>query len=130
MSVETKISRNLGDNYVQVEAVSKKNWTRYFKVPESKADEFCSSYQKHDKKMKKISNMSFLAAPFAGCILAFPFTKNLSAGARMATGVIAGIAAALGSVFASASIMEKAHSKLLKKFDAEEISYDNKKLPI
>lgn len=130
MAVDTKITRNLGNNFVQVEVSSKKSWTRYFKVPESNADEFCASYKKHDKKMKRISNISFILAPFAGCALAFPLTKKLSGGARMGAGVLAGMAAAVGSVFVTASIMEKAQEKLLKRLNSEELFYDNKKLPL
>ncbi|MCM1004645.1 MAG: hypothetical protein NC408_09955 [Candidatus Gastranaerophilales bacterium] len=130
MTVDTKLTRNLGNNYVQVEASSKKSWTRYFKVPEDRADEFCASYKNHDKKMKKISNVTFVGAPFLGCILALPLTSRLSGGAKVATGILAGAGMAVGSVFMTASILEKRLNALLKKYDSEELFYDDKKFPV
>lgn len=130
MAVTTKINRKLDNDCVQIEITSKKTWTRYFKVPESKADSFCASYKKNDKKIKRMSTAAFVLSPFIGTIIALPFTKNLGRGARTGIGIAAGIASAIGSVFAMAPVIEKNNNKLLKKFDAEEIFYENKNFPI
>lgn len=128
-SIEMKVDRKLANNYVQVEATSKKTYTKYFKVPEQKADSFCADYKKHDKKMKRLSNISFIGATIAGCAIVSPLTKNLSSATKLCIGIFAGMVAAVGSVFCTAKVMEKQQNKLLKEFGAEEIFYDeNKKL--
>ena len=51
MAVDINITKKLDNNFVQVEVESKNVPKRFFKVPESKVDEFCKSY-----KEKRCSN--------------------------------------------------------------------------
>ena len=130
MAVDIKVNRKLDNNHVQIEATSKKSFTRFFKVPEDKADEFCASYKKHENKMKWLSNISFILATMIGCAVVSPLTRKASSGARLGVGVIAGVIGGTASVFATSKIMENKSDKLLKSFKAEEIIYNDNSLPI
>ena len=48
MAIDTTITRNLGNGYVQVDVDHPKVPTRYFKVKKDKADEFCKDFKKFD----------------------------------------------------------------------------------
>lgn len=130
MAIDLKVNRKLDNNYVQVEATSKKTYTKFFKVPQDKVDAFCASYKKHDKNMKYLSNTTFVLSTILGCLLVSPFTKKIGSGARLAIGILAGMGAATASVFGTAKIMQNKQDKLLKNFNAQEIFYEDKKLPI
>ena len=69
MSVSASITRKLDNNYVQVDITSKKMEPRYYKVPASKADEFCKDFKKTDKRMSRVSDYSFITSTLAGCVI-------------------------------------------------------------
>ena len=130
MAVDMKVNRRLDNNYVQVEATSKKTYTKFFKVPQDRVDAFCANYKKHDKNMKILSNTSFVASTILGCLLVSPLTRKISSGARLAVGILAGMGAATASVFGTAKIMQSKQDSLLKKFKAQEIFYSEKNFPV
>ena len=126
MAVSTNVTRKLDNNYVQVDVTSKKAEPRYYKVPASKADEFCKNFQKTDKRMSRISDTSFVLSTIAGCTIIGLLSKKLGGAARMTLGIIGGIAAGFASVFACSNMMDKKYHNLLKTYQAEEITYDDK----
>lgn len=130
MAVRTQISRKLDENNVQVNVTSTKAATRYFKVPKDVADEFCSSYKKQDKKDNLISNITFGSSILLGCWLASGLASKLNTAGRFAVGIIGGVLCALGSTILLNSKMAPKHEQFVKSFGAEEIYYDEKKLPI
>lgn len=131
MSLTTKVTRNLGNNYVQVDVQSSKAETRYFKVPKNKADIFCSQYIKRDKRDSLISNTAFIGSTLIGCLGAALLTQKLkSTSLRITTGILAGIGSAVGANIATTKIMSPKHQEFVKSFGAQEIYYDDNKLPI
>lgn len=128
MAVEAKVNRVLENDYVQVEVKAKNVGPRYFKVHKDRADEFCASYKKNDKKMTFITNAFFIASAFLGSLIAQIFTRNLKNKAlQMTIGIVGAAIGAVGSVFGSVGILEKNGKRLLEKFNAEQIFYEDKK---
>lgn len=130
MAVRTEVTRKLDNNCVQVEVYSNKIPTRYFKVPEAQADSFCSSFKKNDKKMKRFANTTFFLSIIGACGIVSLLTKKLGSTARLAIGVLGGMAGAAGSMYATAPTIEKNEDRVLKKHHAQQIFYDDKKFPI
>lgn len=130
MAVTANISRKLDNNCVQVDISSKKIWTRYFKVPENKADSFIANYKKQDTRNNWRSNLMMLTGALAGCFIASIFTQKLSKGIKTAIGILAGLLGTAGAIFTNATIVRKQEDKLLKNYNAEEIFYESKKFPI
>ena len=130
MAIETKIGRKLDNNSIQVDVVYPKNYTRHFKVPQNKADEFCTNFKDGAKKADYITTGSLLVAVPAACALAGMFTKNLSKALKMTVGVFCGVGAVLASTLASTKIIQTREHKLLENHNSREIFYPKNKLPI
>lgn len=127
MAVDLKISRKLDNNYVQVDVSSKNMQTKYYRVPQNKADSFCANYKKNDKSMNFKSNAAFIGAAFAGCIGASFLTKNLKSAAKFAIGIVSGVVCGTAATYGMAGAMEKSYKNLLATHGAEQIFYDDKK---
>ena len=63
---------------MQVEVKSNKAPTRYFKVDETKADEFCANYKKRDKKDTRTSNLILIGSVLAGTLVSAPLTNKIN----------------------------------------------------
>ena len=129
MAIETKITRKLDNNCVQVEVNGKNMPTRFFKVPEDKADEFCVSYRKNDHGNSLIANTalitSVLGGSFLGSILTgkvFKFEKI----SRLTGGTIMACLAGFSSVFLIRNIIGNRNQQVLAKYNAEKLDYKNK----
>ncbi len=126
MAVSANVTRKLDNNYVQVDVTSKKTNPRYYRVPESKADQFCKDFTKTDKRMSIISDTSFVVSTLIGCALISLITKKLSGIARVTLGILGGISLGFASEMFSANMMVKKYQELLKTHQAEEIKYEDK----
>ncbi len=124
MGIDTKITRQLDNNYVQVDVTSKKTEPRYFKVPAQKADSFAKNYKKTDKRISYLTNTAFVVSTFAGCIGANMLTKNMANKTlKFVLCTAAGIGGAIASIFATSSYIESQQDKLMKTHQAKEIYY-------
>ena len=126
MAVSANVTRKLDNNYVQVDVTSKKTEPRYYKVPESKADEFCKEFTKTDKKMSILSDTSFVISTLLGCAIISILARKLGGAARIALGILGGVGLGFTSEMISANTMVKKYEQLLKKHDAEEIKLEDK----
>ena len=121
MAVNPTISKDLGDNYVQVDINSNRARTRYFKVSKDVADEFCASYKKRDKRDNIISNITFIFSALLGCAGMNFLVRNIKSGAtRMLLGALGGVLTAFGADFALREIMVPKHENFVQSFGAEE----------
>ena len=126
MAVNANITRKLDNNYVQVDITSKKMEPRYYKVPASKADEFCKDFQKTDKRMSRVSDYSFITSTLAGCVIISLLTRKLNSAARIALGILGGVGAGFTSVFVTSNYVDKKYHQLLQTHQAEEIKKEDK----
>ena len=121
MAIEVQISKNIDNNYVQVDTKSTRTGIHHYKVPNENSDEFCASYKKLDKKRKVRSDFAFFGAVIIGSAIANILTKNYG----KAINTIAMIGSGLGVGFltdiASRKIFDKKQDKLLAQFKAQEI---------
>lgn len=130
MSINVSKTRQLDKNYTQVEVSSKKYPTRYFKVPQAKADEFCDAYKKNDTRTGYISAGIITGTVLLACGITGVLTKNLSKLYKNVIGVGVGLITAIGAMRAVTPLAIKREDKVLKQFNAEEINYKSKKFPI
>ena len=129
MAVNPVITQKLDDTYSQVEIQSKKARTRYFKVPTERADEFCVSYKKRDKRDNFISNCAFIGSVVAGCSILNIITKNINSAARIALGIIAGVLSAFGAELAVRTTLAPKHEQFVQGFGAEEFYIEEEHSP-
>ena len=133
MAIDSKISRKFPDNTVQVDVTAKKMPTRYFKLPEEKADSFVKSYNKYDSNTRTISTTLLLLLTLAGGIIGNKGARDFKAKPfwQYTISTICAMAGCFGSTLLTADIMQTKEAKLLKAHNAREISYEeNKKFPI
>ena len=123
MSINLKIERKLDSQHVQVNLESDKIPTRYFKVPEAKADEFCSKYKKFHKEETVFSYIKVLVPTFVCCALGTTVTKNLGKIWSNLIGITAG--AIGGAIAMPLNIKDIANRErhLLKEYGASEVHY-------
>ncbi|MBE7710508.1 MAG: hypothetical protein E7Z92_00040 [Cyanobacteria bacterium SIG31] len=129
MAVNPIITQKIDENYSQVEIQSKKARTRYFKVPTEKADEFCTSYKKRNKRDTFISNAAFIGSVIAGCSILNAITKNINSAARIALGIIAGVLSAFGAEIGVRSVLAPKHEQFVQNFGAEEFYPEEESSP-
>ena len=128
MAITTAVTRKLENNCVQVEIKSTNEGTRYYKVPQEKADSFQKEYVKNSKKMYNLSSVLTFSSVLAAAALTLAITKNmankvLKYGISAATGIAAGVITTLSSNKSAV----KSHKEFLNNYEAQEINYDNKK---
>ncbi len=126
MAVSANVTRKLDNNYVQVDVTSKKTNPRYYRVPESKADQFCKDFTKTDKRMSIVSDTSFVVSTLIGCGVLSLVTRKLSGITRVVLGILGGISLGFASEMISANTMVKKYQQLLKTYQAEEIKLEEK----
>ena len=131
MSITTAVTRKLDNNCVQVEIKSDNDATRYYKVPEQKADDFQKEYVANSKKVYNYSSLLSFSSVLGASALALIFTKNIANkilryGLSAVTGIVAGVITTISTQKAAI----KDHKKFLQDYDASVIDYNNKKLPI
>ena len=129
MAVKIDVTKKLDNNFVQVEVNSPKVSTRYFKVPEAKADEFCKEYKDFDKKIRLGSMLRTFVPTLLLCGIVGKFTKTKSKLVQWAGAIAAGLAAVTGATYLNTNIFIKKEDALLKKHSAEEFSKESKQLP-
>lgn len=125
MAIEMKVTRNLSNNYVQIESSSNRTGIKHFKVPKENVNSFCNDYPKHEKKIKNLSDIIFITSVFLGCLIVTPLTKKMNPGSKILTSIIAGLGAAVGSMLISNKIENKQAEKFLKLFNAQKINYNS-----
>ena len=117
MTIKSAVTKRFDNGYVQVEIESKRQDTRYYKVPEAKADMFQRVYKNNSKKMPWINTGLTLGAIVATIFPIYLLTKKLqSKSARTLIGVLAGLTGGIGSMYLGANIEANSHDKLLKKY--------------
>ena len=131
MAITTAVTRKFDNNYVQVDATTRNGDTKYYKLPAAKADSFQKEYIQNSKeqwwKEVALTTVSVIGA----IILASLATKKVeSSAARMAVGVGAGAVGGIGSGFLAAKMNVNSHQKLLKKYGAEQLYFEENRLPI
>lgn len=131
MAITTSITRNLDNNYVQVEVNSPRATTTFYKVPKNKADEFCTQYKKLEKKNTKTYNIAFFSSIGAVCLLMSILTKRFeSTMPKLLLSIVGGIFAGYTADSAVRTYLLPKQEKFLKSFDAKEIFYEDKKSPL
>jgi len=131
MALTAAVTRKLDNNCVQVEIKNKGGATRYYKVPEDKADSFGREYIANSKKMYRWSSVLTFTSVIGAVALTLLAAKNMANKASKylisgVTGIIAGTA----STASGQKTSIKNHTEFLENYNAEEIRYDDKKLPI
>ena len=130
MGLSVEIGKKLDNNCVEVTVNSPKCPTRFFKVPENKADEFCKQYKNNDSNSGFITAGVITGTAIASCSIANILAKNLSKIYRNGIGVLVGIASVLAATVATAPLAVKREEQVLKQFNAIEIEHNRKEFPI
>ena len=124
MAITTTISKPLESGYVQVDAKYKSGYSRYYKVPKSKARDFSYELKHNDKAMTWYSNAAFVIALLTGTFGAAYFTRKMESRFKQ---FLIETASAIGLVTLSyLGVNEYAKSKendILTKHHAKEIFY-------
>ena len=114
MSINTQVTKVLGDGYVQMDITSNKNKTKSYKVPTHKVNEFSQAYKKQERNINVITNTVFATSILAGVVITSALTKNLSSKfLKFALNTSGGIALAFASIFASDKYIQNKKEKLL-----------------
>ncbi len=75
MAVEAKISRDIGNGYVQVDLTAKNEKPNYYIMPQKKVDSFVNQYKKDRKNNTILSYGTMFSSVFLGV---FAMTKLLN----------------------------------------------------
>ena len=131
MTLTAAVTRKLDNNCVQIEIKNKVGGTRYYKVPEDKADSFSKEYISNSKKMYRWSSLLSLTSVLGAVAVTLLLTKKMAS--NMMRYVISGVTGLVAGTISTASGQKtsvKNHTEFLKNYNAEEINYDDKKFPI
>lgn len=128
MAVDVNITKKLDNNYVQVEVESKHVPKRYFKVPETKADEFCKSYNEFNKKQSFLSSLRVATPAVLTCAITNQFAQKLGSMTRWVASIGVGILTLMGTTYLNTNHVIKKEDELLKKYDATEFDYKPRKM--
>ena len=121
MALEVNVTKNLGNNFVQVEVDNKNVPKRFFQVPENKADEFCKSYKQYHTEESIFSSIRTLVPILLVTGAVNHFAKNLGKFAQWGLAIVSGLATAYGVINLNTKLLIKKEDKLLQKFSAQEI---------
>ncbi len=130
MAVTAQVTQKLDNNNVRVEVSGKKIPTRYFKVPENKADSFCRNFEKNDRNTGYITGGIIIGAVLGVCTAANILLQKTTPIVRRSVGLAAGVATTIGAMYATAPLTVKREDNLLKEFNASEMNFEKKKFPI
>lgn len=130
MAISAEIKQKIDNNCVRVEVSGKKVPTRYFRVPEDKADTFCEQYKKNDTRTGYLTGAITVGAVLAVCATINALMQKAAPVVKRSIGIGAGIITAIGSLWATAPLVVKREDKLLNQFGANEISFERTKFPI
>lgn len=131
MTISSAVTRKFDNGYVQVEIESNRQDTRYYKVPEDRADSFQREYKKNSKKAPWVETGLTMGAIVALIVPTYFATKKIeSKSIRMVLGTLAGLTGGIGSIQLGNKIEAKSHTKLLQKYNAEEIDYSKSHLDL
>ena len=119
MAISSAVTRKLDNGYVQVEIGPMNREPHYYKVPESKADEFQHEYKSNSKKVNLASAGIMFAAVAATLFPTAYFTKKvenrtLKTFLQIGAGILGGVC----SMFVCNKIEMNSHKKLLDKYNA------------
>lgn len=131
MALTAAVTRKLDNNFVQVEVKNKVGGTRYYKVPEDKADSFGREYVHNSKRMYRLSSILTFTSVLGAVAVALIAAKNMTS--KVSKYLISGVAGLIAGTASTASGQKtsiKNHTEFLKNYGAEEIHYDDKKFPI
>ena len=124
MSVDTKITKPLGQGRVQVDVKYKGGYTRYYSVSKKNAHGFANEFKTNEKNMDMCSNIVYFTTIFGGILATIPFTKNVNSWMKK---MLIQFASAIGfSTLAMVGMNEFANSKekeVVNKYRAKEIFY-------
>ncbi len=126
--VNTKITRDLNNNCVEVEVSSKRTAPIYYKVPKAEADSFCKSYKKYVESSDLKANLMFGGGILLCSAGAMWLTRNLSKIIKLTSGVVAGGLAGFGATKYVMHTATKKHDALMKKYNAETIDQNTRKV--
>lgn len=93
MAVEVKITKQLNEDFVQVESYDKNRKPRYFQVPIQTADRFCHQLKETENKTNIRNNIVFAASAIGGCGLGNIIMLKQKPIIRTITAVVTGILA-------------------------------------
>lgn len=131
MAIQAVVSKNIDQNYVQIDVKDKVVPTRHFKVPNLKADEFCSNYKKLDKKNNIISTLSLMGGAMLGGIALYPLWSKLNGKfARILCGTVGSLTGAGIAIYCNVKHAVKKENELIQKHGATEIFETKKEFPI
>lgn len=130
MAISAEIKQKIDNNCVRVEVSGKKVPTRYFRVPEDKADIFCEQYKKNDTRTGYLTGAITVGAVLAVCATINALMQKAAPVVKRSIGIGAGIITAIGSLWATAPLVVKREDKLLNQFGANEINFERTKFPI
>ena len=128
MAPEINIVKKLNDNFVQIDVETKKLPKRSFKVPETKADEFCKAYKQYHTDQSIWSPIRIITPLLVATSAVNYLARNLSKFSQWGLAVSAGIATAAGAIKLNTNKIIKAEDSLLQKHNAEEIIEQPQKL--
>lgn len=124
MTIDAKITGRIDNQRIQIEIASKDSQSRYFAVPDNKADSFIKNYSKLDKRHTIIANGGFMGGIFAGILAASLATRKIKNTAlRWGLNLAAGMVGAIGAIYGTSAYMIEQQDKLIKSHNAKEISY-------
>ena len=94
MALDVKVTKQLNNDFVQVEAKYKNRQPRFYQVPVKTADRFCKQLSETEKKSNTRNNFVFALGTVGGCglgnILALKLKPMLRATIAIITGILAG----------------------------------------
>jgi hypothetical protein len=124
MSITNKITKPLGQGYVQVDSENKGRYTRYYKVPERSAHVFSEELKAQEKRLGTYSNIMYFMSILVGVLGASCFTKNLNGWMKKFLVQCSGaIGLSLITMMGMNEYIKNEEKALNDKFHAKEIYY-------
>ncbi len=123
MAASAKVSKQLDNNYVQIDITSKNMKPKYYKVPVKKADYFVNEYKKQSKNISIVTNTVFVGSILAGVLATSFFTKKLGTLSKFFLNSVGGVIGAAIGTYGTTKYTENQQNKLLKDTNAQEIYY-------
>lgn len=126
MALNTKISRDVGNGYVQVDISSKNEAPSYYIMPKNKTDSFILQYKKDRKNNSILRNITFVGSLIFGSAVMLKLLKNLNTNSILKglLNICATVPFTLFSLNVCDNYIQSKRDELMKSHNAKQIFYN------
>lgn len=126
MAVDIKVSRDLGNNFVQIDISSKNSEPAYYALPKDKVKSFVSNYKKDKKNNAILTNTVFIGSLLLGALTMSKLVKNMKSSpfVKGLINICGTVSFSMFSTYLCDNYIQTKRNELMKNHQAKQIFYN------